>query len=131
MGYKWVEPCFLMGHCLLSNAGYCHVTRIDTDPKQILDFLAEAGIKVSGLSSHSDLLNTEWGVLYAHRGSRYAGALGVNIVQITDHMYPPKWMTEKAGCAIMTINLRSIADTCDENAVDLPVEQRGPYTTKK
>jgi anaerobic selenocysteine-containing dehydrogenase len=35
IGYKWVEPCFLMGRCLLSNAGYCHVTSLDTDPKEI------------------------------------------------------------------------------------------------
>ena len=65
MGYKWVEPCFLMGRCLLSNAGYCHVTSLDTDPRQILDLCAQAGVKISGLSSHSDLLNPEWGVLYA------------------------------------------------------------------
>ena len=26
-----------MGRCLLSNAGYCHVTSLDTDPLQILD----------------------------------------------------------------------------------------------
>ena len=35
IGYKYVEPCFLMGRCLLSNAGYCHVTSMDTDPKKI------------------------------------------------------------------------------------------------
>jgi sugar phosphate isomerase/epimerase len=52
-----------MGRCLLSNGGYCHVTSLDTDPKQILDLCAAAGVKISGLSSHSDLLNPEWGVL--------------------------------------------------------------------
>ena len=130
MGYKWVEPCFLMGRCLLSNAGYCHVTSMDTDPKQILDLCAEAGVKISGLSSHSDLLNTEWGVLYARRGIRYARALGVNIVQITEEMYPPKWMTEDDAYAVMKINLRSIVETCEENGVYLAVEQHGPYTAK-
>ena len=56
---------------------------------------AQAGVKISGLSSHSDLLNPEWGVLYARRGIRYARALGVNIVQITEDMYPPKWVDER------------------------------------
>jgi sugar phosphate isomerase/epimerase len=130
IGFKWVEPCFLMGRCLLSNGGYCHVTSLDTDPKEILDLCAEAGVKISGLSSHSDLLNTEWGVLYARRGIRYARALGVNIVQITEDMYPPKWMTEQDAYSIMKANLRSIAETCAENGVYLGIEQHGPYTSK-
>ncbi len=130
MGYKWVEPCFLMGRCLLSNAGYCHVTSLDTDPQQILDLCAQAGVKISGLSSHSDLLNPEWGVLYARRGIRYARALGVKIVQITEDMYPPKWMTEDDAYAVMRINLRSIVETCEENGVWIAIEQHGPYTAK-
>ena len=130
LGYKWVEPCFLMGRCLLSNGGYCHVTSLDTDPKEILDLCAEAGVRISGLSSHSDLLNGEWGVLYARRGIRYARALGVNVVQITEDMYPPKWMTEQDAYSIMKINLRLIAETCEENGVYLGVEQHGPYTSK-
>jgi sugar phosphate isomerase/epimerase len=119
-----------MGRCLLASAGYCHVTSLDTDPKQIRDLCAAAGVKISGLSSHSDLLNPEWGVLYARRGIRYARALGVNIVQITEDMYPPKWMSEQDAYAIMKINLRSIAETCEENGVYLGVEQHGPYTAK-
>ncbi len=130
MGYKYVEPCFLMGRCLLSNAGYCHVTSLDTDPLQILDLCTQAGVKISGLSSHSDLLNPEWGVLYARRGIRYARALGVNIVQITEDMYPPKWMTEQDAYSIMKINLLAIAETCEENGVYIAVEQHGPYTAK-
>lgn len=130
LGYKWVEPCFLMGRCLLSNAGYCHVTSLDTDPKEILDLCAEAGVKISGLSSHSDLLNPEWGALYARRGIRYARALGVNIVQITEDMYPPKWMTEQDAYDVMKINLRAIAETCAENGVYIGIEQHGPFTAK-
>ncbi len=130
MGYQWVEPCFLMGRCLLSNAGYCHVTSLDTDPREILDLCAEAGVSISGLSSHSDLLNPEWGVLYARRGIRYARALGVNIVQITEDMYPPKWMTEEIAYSIMKINLLAMVETCEENGVYLGIEQHGPYTAK-
>jgi len=130
MGYRWVEPCFLMGRCLLSNAGYCHVTSLDTDPKQLLEFCAAAGVRISGLSSHSDLLNPEWGVLYARRGIRYARALGVDVVQITEDMYPPRWMTEQDAYDVMRINLRAIAETCEENGVYLGIEQHGPYTAK-
>lgn len=130
IGYKWVEPCFLDGRCLLSNSGYCHVTSMDTDPKLIKDLCEEAGVKISGLSSHSDLLNPEYGVLYARRGIRYARALGVNVVQITEDMYPPKWIDEFEAYNIMRITLRAIAETCEENGVYIAVEQHGPYTAK-
>jgi len=130
IGYKWVEPCFLDGRCLLSNSGYCHVTSMDTDPKLIRDLCAEAGVKISGLSSHSDLLNPEYGVLYARRGIRYARALGVNVVQITEDMYPPKWIDEIEAYNVMRIALRAISETCEENGVYIAVEQHGPYTAK-
>ena len=130
IGYKYVEPCFLMGRCLLSNAGYCHVTSMDTDPEEIKRMTEESGVKISALSSHSDLLNPEFGVLYARKGIRYAKALGVNVVQITEDMYPPKWMTEQDAFDIMKVNLRAIAETCAENGVYLGVEQHGPYTAK-
>ena len=56
--------------------------------------------------------------------------LGVNVVQITEDMYPPKWMTEQDAYDVMKINLRAIAETCAENGVFFGVEQHGPYTAK-
>lgn len=130
IGFEYVEPCFLMGRCLLSNGGYCHVTSLDTDPQEIKKMVDEAGVKISALSAHSDLLNPEFGVLYARRAIRYAKALGCNIVQITEDMYPPKWLTEEDAYHLMKITLRAIAETCEENGVYLGVEQHGPYTAK-
>ncbi|HOW71510.1 MAG TPA: sugar phosphate isomerase/epimerase [Phycisphaerae bacterium] len=130
IGYQWVEPCFLDGRCLLSNAGYCHVTSMDTDPQLIKDMCSSAGVKISAVSSHSDLLNPEYGVLYARRGIRYAKALGVDIVQICEDMHPPKWIDETTAYNIMRVNLKAISETCEENGVYLGVEQHGPYTGK-
>ena len=106
------------------------MTSLDTDPKIIRDMCEEAGVRISGLSSHSDLLNPEFGVLYARRGIRYARALGVSIVQITEDMYPPKWIDEKEAYNIMRVSLRAIAETCEANGVYLAVEQHGPYSAK-
>lgn len=130
LGYKWVEPCFLDGRCLLSNAGYCHVTSFDVDPKVIMDMCAKAGVQISGVSSHSDLLNPEFGVLYARRGIRHARALGVKVVQICEDMYPPEWVDETEAYNIMRINLKAISETCEENGVYIAIEQHGPYTGK-
>ena len=130
IGYKWVEPCMLDGRCLLSNAGYCHVTSFDTDPKIIKDWCEEAGVQISGLSSHSDLLNPEFGVQYARRGIRYAKALGIKVVQITEDMHPAKWIDETEAYNLMRINLRAISESCEENGVYIAIEQHGPYTAK-
>jgi sugar phosphate isomerase/epimerase len=130
LGYKWVEPCFYDGRCLLANAGYCHVTSFDTDPEAIKDMCQEAGVQISGLSSHSDLLNPEYGVQYARRGIRYARALDVKVVQICETMHPPKWIDEAEAYNMMRINLRAISETCEENGVCIAIEQHGPYTAK-
>jgi sugar phosphate isomerase/epimerase len=90
--------------------------------------MEEAGVKISALSSHSDLLNPEFGVLYARRAIRYAAAVGTNIVQITENMHPPAWMTEKDAYETMKVTLRAIAETCADNEVYLGVEPHGPYT---
>lgn len=130
LGYQYVEPCFLMGQCLLSIGKYCHVTSLDTDPAQIRDLCQQAGVKLSALSSHSDLLSPEFGVLYARRGIRYAKAVGAPVVQITENMYPPKWLTEEDAFALMKIHLRAIAETCEDNGVFLGIEQHGPLTAR-
>jgi len=130
IGYRYVEPCFLMGRCLLSNAGYCHITSMDTDPQRIKAMVDEAGVKISALSTHSDLLSPEFGVLYARKGIHYAKALGVNIVQICEDMYPPEWLTEEDAYNLMRVSLKAIAETCQDNGVYLGIEQHGPYTAK-
>jgi len=130
IGYRYVEPCFLMGRCLLSNAGYCHVTSMDTDPQRIKAMMVEAGVRISALSTHSDLLSPEFGVLYARKGIHYAKALGVDIVQICEDMDPPEWLSEADAFDLMRVSLKAIAETCDDNGVYLGIEQHGPYTAK-
>jgi len=130
IGYEYVEPCFLMGRCLLSNAGYCHVTSMDTDPQKILAMMKNAGVKMSGLSTHSDLLSPEFGVLYARKGIHYAKALNLNIVQICEDMYPPEWLSQEDAFDLMRVALKAIAETCAANEVYLGIEQHGPYTAK-
>jgi sugar phosphate isomerase/epimerase len=138
LGYKYIEPCFLMGTCLLSAAGYCHVQSLDLDPQYFKDLCGRQKLKISGLSSHSDLLDTRVGVEYARKGIMYARALADRglfdtppVVQICETMFPPKWMTPDDAFAIMKMNLRPIMECCQDNGVYLGVEPHGPYTAKK
>lgn len=138
LGYTYIEPCFLMGTCLLSAAGYCHVQSFDLDPQYFKDFCGGLGLKISGLSSHSDLLDTRVGVEYARRGILYARALADRglfdtppVVMICETMHPPKWMTPDDAFAIMKMNLRPMLECCEDNGVFLGVEPHGPYTARK
>jgi sugar phosphate isomerase/epimerase len=75
-------------------------------------------------------LSPEFGVLYARKGIHYAKALGVNIVQICEDMYPPAWLEEEDAFDLMRVTLKAIAETCAANEVYLGIEQHGPYTAK-
>ena len=138
LGYRYIEPCFLMGTCLLSTAGYCHVQSFDLDPNYFKDLCDGLKLKISGLSSHSDLLDTRVGVEYARTGILYARALAnlglfdtPPVVMICETMHPPKWMKPDDAYAIMKMNLRPMLECCADNGVYLGIEPHGPYTAKK
>lgn len=138
LGYRYIEPCFLMGTCLMSNAGYCHIQSLDTDPQYFKSFCDQHQVKISGVSSHSDLLDTRIGVEYARQGIMYARALADRglfdtppVVQICETMSPPEWMGPEEAFAVMKMNLRPMLECCADNGVFLGVEPHGPYTTRK
>jgi len=138
LGYRYIEPCFLMGTCLLSAAGYCHVQSFDLDPNYFKGLCDGLKLKLSGLSSHSDLLDTRVGVEYARKGILYARALAnlglfdtPPVVMICETMNQPKWMTPDDAYAIMKTNLRPMLECCADNGIYLGVEPHGPYTAKK
>ncbi len=138
IGFKYFEPCFLMGTCLLSAAGYCHVQSFDHDPHYFADVCHRHNLRLSGLSSHSDLLDTRVGVEYARRGILYARQLAdlglfktPPVVQICETMHQPAWMTPDEAFAIMKMNLRPILECCQDNGIFLGVEPHGPYTAHR
>ena len=53
MGYRYIEPCFLMGTCLLSNSGYCHIRSLDMDPQYFKDFCQQHQLKISVVHVHA------------------------------------------------------------------------------
>ena len=56
LGYEYVEPMVHWGRELLSEAGYFHSVSMLDDPYRIRRACEKAGIKLSGLSAHSPLV---------------------------------------------------------------------------
>ena len=59
LGYTHVEPMVHWGRELLSEAGYFHSVSMLDDPLRIQRACARAGVKLSGLSSHTPLVKPE------------------------------------------------------------------------
>ncbi len=61
LGYEYVEPMVHWGRELLSEAGYFHSVSMLDDPLRLSRACAQAGIKMSGLSTHTPITKPEIG----------------------------------------------------------------------
>ena len=81
LGYEYVEPMVHWGRELLSEAGYFHSVSMFDDPLRIRRACDKAGVKLSGLSSHTPLCKPEISVEYLKQAIRFAAECGAPIVR--------------------------------------------------
>ncbi len=105
LGYEYVEPMVLWGREMLSEAGYFHSVSMLDDPFRIKRACEKAGVKLSGLSSHSTLCKPEISVEYLKQGIRFAAECGAPVVN-SDEGPKPKWTTEEEDFTLMRYTLR-------------------------
>src|ERR1017187_9427671 len=72
LGYTHVEPMVHWGRELLSEAGYFHSVSMLDDPLRIKRACQRAGVKLSGLSSHTPMVKPEIGTEYLKQAIRFA-----------------------------------------------------------
>jgi len=80
LGYDYVEPMVHWGRELLSEAGYFHSVSMLDDPHRIKDACEKAGVRLSGLSSHTPLCKPEISVEYLKQAVRFAAECGAPVV---------------------------------------------------
>ena len=74
MGFAYVEPCLIQGHCTLSEAGYCHWASMDSvDPRDMRAKLEEVGVEPSAVSAHAQLMRP-WAAEHLIKAIRGHGA---------------------------------------------------------
>jgi sugar phosphate isomerase/epimerase len=127
LGYTHVEPMVHWGRELLSEAGYFHSVSMLDDPLRIKRACEKAGVKLSGLSSHTPLCKPEIGAEYLKQAVRFAAECGAPVVN-TDEGPKPPWTTEAEDFTLMRYTLMEVAKVAEPRGVLIGLECHQQYS---
>lgn len=127
LGYEYVEPMVHWGRELLSEAGYFHSVSMLDDPLRIKCACTNAGVKLSGLSSHTPLCKPEIGVEYLKQAIRFAAECDAPVIN-TDEGPKPKWTTEEEDHVLMRYTLREAALAAEPRGILIGIEPHQQYS---
>jgi sugar phosphate isomerase/epimerase len=127
LGYTHVEPMVHLGRELLSEAGYFHSVSMYDDPLRIKRACEGAGVKLSGLSSHTPLCKPEIGAEYLKQAVRFAAECGAPVIN-TDEGPKPKWTTEAEDFVLMRYTLKEAAQLAEPRGILIGLECHQQYS---
>ena len=127
LGYEYVEPMVHWGRELLSEAGYFHSVSMLDDPYRIKRACEKAGVKLSGLSSHTPLCKPEISTEYLKQAIRFAAECGAPVVN-TDEGPKPKWTTEAEDFTLMKYVLTEAARVAEPRNILIGIEPHQQYS---
>lgn len=127
LGYTHVEPMVHWGRELLSEAGYFHSVSMLDDPLRVQRACAQAGVKLSGLSSHTPLCKPEIGTEYLKQAIRFAAECGAPVVN-TDEGPKPKWTSEEEDFVLMRYSLMEAAQLAEPRKIFIGLECHQQYS---
>ena len=127
LGYTHVEPMVHWGRELLSEAGYFHSVSMLDDPLRIKRACDKAGVKLSGLSTHTPLCKPEISVEYLKQAIRFAAECGAPVVN-TDEGPKPPWTTESEDFTLMRYTLMEAAKVAEPRGILIGIEPHQQYS---
>lgn len=127
IGYDYVEPMVHWGRELLSEAGYFHSVSMLDDPLRIKNACDNAGVKISGLSTHTPLCKPEISVEYLKQAIRFAAEIGAPVVN-TDEGPKPDWTTEEEDHVLMRYVLMEAAKVAEPRGIKIGLEMHQQYS---
>lgn len=127
LGYTHVEPMVHWGRELLSEAGYFHSVSMLDDPLRIRRACETAGVKLSGLSSHTPLCKPEIGTEYLKQAIRFAAECGAPVVN-TDEGPKPIWSSEEEDFVLMRYTLMEAAKVAEPRGILIGLECHQQYS---
>ena len=127
LGYEYIEPWVFWGRELMSEAGYyMNVSMLD-DPYRIKRACEKAGVKLSGLSSHTTLCKPDISVNYLKQAIRFAAECGAPVVN-TDEGPKPLWTTEDEDFELMKYTLTEAAAVAEPRGIMIGLEPHQQYS---
>lgn len=127
LGYAYVEPMVHWGRELLSEAGYFHSVSMLDDPLRVKRACERAGVKLSGLSSHTPLCKPEIGTEYLKQAVRFAAECGAPVVN-TDEGPKQSWTTEDEDFTLMRYVLHEAAAMAEPRGILIGIEPHQQYS---
>ena len=127
LGYEYVEPMVHWGRELLSEAGYFHSVSMLDDPYRVKRACEKAGVKLSGLSSHTPLCKPEVSCEYLKQAVRFAAECGAPVVN-TDEGPKPTWTTEAEDHVLMRYVLAEVAAIAEARGILIGIEPHQQYS---
>jgi len=121
LGYEYVEPMVHWGCELLSEAGYFHSVSMLDDPYRVCRACRAAGVKLSGLSSHTPLCKPEIGTEYLKQAIRFAAECGAPVVN-TDEGPKRAWTTAEEDHMLMRYVLTEAAAVAEPRNILIGIE---------
>jgi len=127
LGYEYIEPWVQWGRELMSEAGYyMNVSMLD-DPYRVKRACEKAGVKLSGLSSHTPLCKPDISVNYLKQAIRFAAECGAPVVN-TDEGPKPGWTTEEEDFGLMKYTLTEAAAVAEPRGIMIGLEPHQQYS---
>lgn len=127
IGYEYVEPMVHLGRQLLSEGGFFHSLSLSEDPRAVKDFCTEQGVEISALSSHSHLCKPDFSVEYLRQGIRWAGEMGVPVVNTSEGFKRP-WTTEEEDHVLIKYSLQMALEDAERRGVTIGLEPHHQYS---
>jgi sugar phosphate isomerase/epimerase len=127
LGYEYVEPMVHWGRELLSEAGYFHSVSMLDDPLRIRRACEKHGLKLSALSSHSQLSKPEIAVEYLKQAARYAAECGAPVINTHEGRKQP-WTTEEEDFVLIRYSIMEAVKVCEPRGIKLGLEMHQTYS---
>lgn len=127
IGYRYVEPMVHLGRQLLCEGGYMHSLSMSEDPLWVSHFCKQSGVRISAISSHSQLCKPDVAVEYIRQGIRWAGEMNVPVVN-TSEGFKRSWTTEEEDFLLIKYSLTIAAADAERRNVIIGLEPHHQYS---
>jgi len=127
LGYEYIEPWVHLGRELMSEAGYYQTVSMLDDPYRVKRACEKAGVKLSGLSSHTPLCKPDISGNYLKQAIRFAAECGAPVVN-TDEGPKPAWTTEEEDHVLMKYTLTEAAAFAEPRGIMIGIEPHQQYS---